>query len=169
MKYNRIIIIGSPGSGKSYLSKKLAHITGIPLIHLDNEFWNPGWVKTPKIEWVQKQVNMTSKEHWIMDGNYDSTLELRFMACDAVIFLDINPLICMLGAIVRHGRKRSDLPDYLEEKFDMDFIEFLRLIWNFSKTGRRTILALHETYPDKPFIILNNRRQVRKFILSYMT
>ena len=34
----RILVIGSPGSGKSTFSRKLAEITGIPLIHLDKEF-----------------------------------------------------------------------------------------------------------------------------------
>ena len=41
----RIIVIGSPGSGKSTLSRNLSEITGIPLIHLDKEFWNYDWVK----------------------------------------------------------------------------------------------------------------------------
>jgi len=33
--YNRIIIVGNNGSGKSFLSKELSVITGLPLIHLD--------------------------------------------------------------------------------------------------------------------------------------
>ena len=32
----KIIIIGCPGSGKSYFSKKLRDLTGYPLYHLDN-------------------------------------------------------------------------------------------------------------------------------------
>lgn len=39
----RIMVIGSPGIGKSTFSRKLSEITGIPLIHLDKEFWNDGW------------------------------------------------------------------------------------------------------------------------------
>lgn len=31
----RILVIGCPGSGKSYFSKKLAKKTGLPLCHLD--------------------------------------------------------------------------------------------------------------------------------------
>jgi adenylate kinase family enzyme len=44
----RIMVIGSPGSGKSTFSRKLSEITRIPLIHLDKEFWNDGWVETQK-------------------------------------------------------------------------------------------------------------------------
>lgn len=166
MKFNRIIIIGSAGSGKSYLAKKIAEITGYPLIHLDNEFWNPGWVKTPRDEWIKKQKNMMASEQWIIDGNYDSTLELRFEACDVIIFLDINRFICMLGAIKRHGKKRSDLPDYCEEKFDKEFLEFLKWIWSFSKVSKPKILALRKAYQDKSMIVLKSRGEVKKFLCN---
>ncbi len=39
--YRRIMIIGAPGSGKSRAARRLAEITGLPLIHLDNEYWLP--------------------------------------------------------------------------------------------------------------------------------
>ena len=32
--YRRIMIIGAPGSGKSRAARRLASITGLPLIHL---------------------------------------------------------------------------------------------------------------------------------------
>jgi adenylate kinase family enzyme len=37
-EYNRIIIVGNNGSGKSFISKELAIITGLPVVHLDAEF-----------------------------------------------------------------------------------------------------------------------------------
>lgn len=36
----RIIVIGCPGSGKSVFSIKLSNILQIPVIHLDNLYWN---------------------------------------------------------------------------------------------------------------------------------
>ena len=169
MKYNHIIIIGSAGSGKSYLAKKIAEITEYPLIHLDNEFWNPGWVKTPREEWIEKQREMISTEKWIIDGNYNSTLELRIEASDLVIFLDINRFVCMYGAIKRHGKKRSDLPDYCNEKFDKEFIDFLKWIWSFSKTSKPKIMELHNKYEEKQFVVIKSRRKVNKLIEEIRT
>lgn len=163
MKYKRIIIIGSAGSGKSYLAKKIAEATEYPLIHLDNEFWKPGWIETPRDEWIEKQKKLIDCEKWIIDGNYDSTLEIRFKACDAVIFLDINRFVCIYGAIKRHGRKRSDLPDYCAEKYNKDFFDFLKWIWNFPKRSRNKIFELHEQYSDKPFFVIKRRRECKKF------
>ncbi len=165
--YNRIIVVGNCGSGKSFLSKELSTITHLPLIHLDVEFWQPNWEKTPKDEWIKKQINFISNEKWIIDGNYNSTMELRFKAADLVIFLDINRFTCLLSALKRHGTKRSDLPQYLEEKFDLEFIRFCKWIWGFSITGKRTIIELHNKYPDKQFITIKSRSKLKKMLTQW--
>jgi len=46
--YNKIILIGSAGAGKSWMSKRIFEITDYPLYHLDVEFWCPNWKKHPK-------------------------------------------------------------------------------------------------------------------------
>lgn len=166
-RYKRIIVIGNCGSGKSWFSRRLADITGYRLVHLDCEYWQPDWVGTPKEEWIEKNKEIIKGENWIIDGNYNSTMELRFTAANLVIFLDINRYVCIWSALRRHGKKRSDLPDYLEEKIDSEFLVFLRWIWGFKKIGRKRIMDLHEKYPEKDFLILNSRRAVRKQI-KYM-
>jgi adenylate kinase family enzyme len=47
----RVAIIGSRGAGKSTLARKLGGILGLPVIHLDKEYWQPGWTEPPKAEW----------------------------------------------------------------------------------------------------------------------
>lgn len=162
--YNRIIIVGCSGSGKSWLAKRIASITGYPLTHLDNEFWNPNWVATPKEEWICKQQELISGEKWIIEGNYNGTMEMRFTSADLVIFIDINSITCIWRVFRRHGKKRSDLPEYLDEKIDSEFFEFCKWIWDFPKKGRNTILDLHEKYPEKPFLVLKNRKQISKIL-----
>ena len=39
----RILVMGSPGSGKSTFARRLSGITGIPVVSLDALFWKPGW------------------------------------------------------------------------------------------------------------------------------
>jgi len=163
-KYKKIILVGSGGSGKSWLAKRLGDITGYKMIHLDCEFWQPNWTKTPRNEWIEKQKGFIEGEKWIIDGNYNSSMELRFASADLIIFLDINRFVCMLGAIRRHGKKRTDLPEYLEEKINFGFIDFLRWIWTFQKTGKKRILELHEKYPEKEFLVLKSRKLVNKFL-----
>ena len=51
LDYSRIMIVGNNGSGKSVLARELHTITGLPIIHLDNEFWRPNWETPSKEEW----------------------------------------------------------------------------------------------------------------------
>lgn len=46
----RVTVIGAPGTGKSTFSLRLGEVTGLPVVHLDQHFWNPGWVGTPSDE-----------------------------------------------------------------------------------------------------------------------
>lgn len=162
--YKKVILVGSAGSGKSYLSKLIAKYTKLPLIHLDNEYWKPGWTETPKAEWLEKQKELVSGDSWIIDGNYNGTLELRFAAADCIIFLDMNRFKCIYRVLKRHGKKRSDLPAYLEEKKDKEFLAFINWIWRFPTKGRNKILELHKQYSEKPFIVLKNRKEVNRFV-----
>ena len=40
LKYNKIIVIGCPGGGKSTFARALGEITKLPVYHLDMLFWN---------------------------------------------------------------------------------------------------------------------------------
>lgn len=165
--YNRIMIIGNNGSGKSFLAKELSVITGLPLVHLDVEFWRPNWKKPSKEEWIKTQMQLIAKEKWIIDGNHTSTMELRFKAAELVIFLDINRLVCLVSVFKRYGTKRSDMPEYLGERFDKEFLRFCRGLWDFPKKRKHIIMNLHHQYPDKPFFVIESRSKMHKLLKQW--
>ena len=73
----RVLILGCGGAGKSTLARTLGERTGLPVVHLDQGWWLPGWRNPPEEvfdRWLEEQLE---KESWIMDGNYLRTLELR--------------------------------------------------------------------------------------------
>ena len=133
---------------------------------MDKEFWQPGWVMTPNEEKIAKQQEMVSGGKWIIDGNYNSTMELRFAAADIIIYLDISRIVCLFSVMRRNGRKRSDLPDYLEEHsvFSKDFWKFAKWVWSYPKTGKKTVMDLHEKYPEKAFLHIKSRRKMKRLI-----
>ena len=139
-------------------------ITGLPLVHLDVEFWRPNWEKPPKEEWIKKQMELIVKKEWIIDGNHTDTMELRLNAADMVIFLDINRFVCLVSVLLRNRKKRSDIPEYLEEKLDKEFLHFCKGLWSFSKTRKLTIMNLHKKYPNKPFFVIDSRRKMKKLL-----
>src|SRR5829696_8792386 len=109
----RVSIIGSGGAGKSTLARQLGDITGLPVIHLDREFWRPGWKETPKPEWKNRVEKLVKGDEWIIDGNFGGTMEIRLAAADTVVFLDFPRVLCTFRAIKRavafRNRTRPDM------------------------------------------------------------
>lgn len=108
---HRIIVTGLAGSGKSTLSLALAAKTGLPVIHLDLQFWNPGWIAPSEIEWREKQRSVLAGGAWIADGNYDETLDLRLERADTVVVLDMPWWLCAGRAFLRGFRMPGELPE----------------------------------------------------------
>jgi hypothetical protein len=84
----RVVIVGSGGSGKTTLADELARRTGLPVIHLDEHFWHPGWLETPRDVWRAIQQELFAGDEWIADGNYSATLDERLPRADTVILCD---------------------------------------------------------------------------------
>lgn len=137
----RILLIGSGGAGKSTLSKKLGELWMLPVVHLDKLFWQPGWQPLPRPEFIEKVKIELSKPEWIIDGNYDSSINLRAEHADLIIFLDYSNVLCVYRACKRawinRGTTRSDMGEGCPEKIDW---EFVRWIWRFRKDARPDIL-----------------------------
>ncbi len=157
----KVIVIGCPGSGKSTFSKALHQISGLPLIHLDQLYWNADQTTVEKAVFLERLYQALQKEEWIIDGNYLSTMETRMQVCDTVIFLDYPTEVCLRGIQERKGKRRSDLPWIEPAEDDEDFLAFIH---NFRAQSRPAILTLLERYPQKERLIFSDRDQAKKFL-----
>lgn len=156
----KIIVIGCPGSGKSTFSRRLAEKTDIPVYHLDMMYWNEDKTTVDKGIFLERLDAVLQKDEWIIDGNYISTMELRMLACDTIIFLDYPLEICLDGVKSRQGKARSDMP-WIEDEEDGEFIEFIK---NFAKEQRPIIMDLLEKYSDKHINVFNSRVEASEYI-----
>lgn len=157
----KIIIIGSPGAGKSTFSQKLKNITNIPLYHLDMLYHKSDKTKISKEEFDRLLNEILKKDKWIIDGNYQRTLETRLKACDTVFLLDYSTDICLEDAKSRIGKKRNDLP-WVEEKLDEDFEQ---KIINFSNDKLPKIYKLFYKYQkNKNIIIFKTRKEANNYL-----
>jgi adenylate kinase family enzyme len=165
---NRVAVIGSGGAGKSVLALELARRTGLPVIHLDREYWRPGWLPTPEPEWEARVGEIVKGERWIIDGNFGGTMHHRLAAADTIVFLDIPRLICEWAVITRwlryRRRWRPDMAAGLNDKLDL---KFLRWIWGYPTTRRPGILRqLAELPPSTQVVRLTSRRQMAEWLDS---
>ena len=157
-------MIGSGGSGKSVLAQRLARRLGLPLVHLDREYWRPGWVAPPPEEWERRARELCAADEWVLDGNFASTLELRLERADTVVFLDLPTLTCLAGALGRwlcwRGKtSRPDLAAGCPERLDP---EFLRWVLGYRRRKRPRVLERLARF-DGDVVILTSRRAARRF------
>lgn len=118
------MIIGSPGAGKSTFARKLRDATGIPLYYLDMIWHKPDQTNISEEEFDRRLEEIVKKDKWIIDGNYQRTLETRLKECDTVFLLDYPLETCLAGAKSRVGAKREDLP-WIEQELDEEFRQWI--------------------------------------------
>jgi adenylate kinase family enzyme len=162
----KILVIGSGGAGKSVLAARLGELLQIEVLHLDKFYWHPGWMETPKAEWLKTVEELLKRDAWIMDGNYSGTLDMRLEACDTVIFLDPGRMLCLwrvLKRIVmyRNGR-RPDMAEGCREKFSLKFVLW---VWEYSRRTRpKVIKKLKLKAETKKIVWLRTASEVEEFL-----
>lgn len=157
----RVIIIGCPGAGKSHFARRLHQATNIPLYYLDCIYWKENWVNISDEEFDTKLNEIMNRDSWIIDGNYQRTLETRFIHADTIFFLDFDEEVCIKSEKQRRGTKREDLPNFLEEKEDPEFINFIK---NFKNNGKILIESLIKKYSDKEIYVLKTRDEEDRYL-----
>ena len=162
----RVLVIGNCGAGKSTFSRKLQKITGLKLIHLDQEYWLPNWTETPEAEWQEKLQQLISGEQWIIDGNFGSSMDMRIERCDTVIYLDYPTLKCLWRISKRiwkyRGKERPEMPKGCREKFDLSFYHYVAT-FNITR-GKAQRKKMEKVKENKTVYILKNDRQVSRFL-----
>ncbi len=141
----KVIVIGSPGAGKSVFARKLRDKINLPLYYLDMLWHKSDKTNISREEFDVQLDEIIKKDRWIIDGNYQRTLEIRLKECDTVFLLDFPLEICLLGAESRIGRKREDLP-WIENEFDEEFKQW---IIDFPKKQLPQIYELLEKYKKR--------------------
>ena len=139
------------------------------MIHLDREYWRPGWVPTPEDEWARRVDALAAGDRWIIDGNLTRRLE----RADAVVYLDFERRVYIWRVLQRRfkhrdrGRSRPDMADGCEEKIRWVFLKWL---WNYRASRRPEALRLMADAhrQGKRVVILRDDRQTDAFVRGAM-
>jgi len=162
----RVMIIGQPGSGKSTLARELGAITKLPVVHIDQIHYGPGWVERPGPEKDRLCAEVHARDRWIFEGGRSSTWPERLARADTLIWLDVALVPRTARVLVRSvrywGRTRPDLP---ENSPDAPSLEFLRYVWRTRDSARTKMQALYDAAPpDKTRYRFTRSREIRAFL-----
>ncbi|MFV0557923.1 MAG: topology modulation protein [Enterococcus sp.] len=135
----RILVIGSPGAGKSTLATQLSCHYQLPLVRLDELQWEQKTVVARSI-FNKRLEQVLQQSAWVIDGNYQASLRQRLEKADLVIWLQVPRIICCYRVVKRYLTYRGlenplGNPDLFERAF-------LRYVWNFPKHNDLKISAL---------------------------
>lgn len=169
----RVCIVGTPGGGKSWLAAQLGTITGLPVVHLDREFWRPGWVRPDPDAWRARVATLLAGDRWILDGNYNRSQDRVMARADTIVVLDPPRWQAVAGVVARcirsgpRGRHRADLPDGCAERLDLAFLAW---IWRFPAQHRGELLARVARHragrPELSVHVLRDRAATRAWLAS---
>ena len=164
----RIHIIGAPGSGKTYLGKKLAEYLSVPVTDLDNIVWDNN-AKTYGIKISEEERNARLRDilqnpSWIIEGIYYGWLQESFATADAIILIQPNDFVRNYRIILRYIKRKLGLVKSKKETFK-SFVALLKWGQSYSSEKIPAILEMTEPYQDKRYFF-KTADQAFEFIIS---
>ncbi len=154
------LIIGSPGAGKSTFARRLAELTGLPLVHLDMIYHRPDRTTISREEFDARLMDVLSGVDCIIDGNYRRTIHLRLEYAERVFLFDLPTEVCIEGIKSRVGTHRTDLP-WVEEALDP---EFEQAVLSFREKNIDYIYGLLEGNHRAEVIIFHSREEAESYL-----
>ena len=139
--FQRIAVVGTSGSGKTTMARKLAERLGFKHVELDSLHWGPDWTPTPRELFRERVAEALDGKTWTTDGNYSSVRDIVWKRADTVVWLDYS-LALVMGRVIRRTIRRSALREELwssnRESIGTSFMSRDSIIlWAFNSYRRR--------------------------------
>jgi adenylate kinase family enzyme len=95
--FDRTLIMGNGGCGKTWLARKLGDVLGHQVIHLDDLHWKPGDYGTARSRTLRdKDVQRAAEANrWIMEGVYGQLVHMVLGRATTLIWLDLPEDECI--------------------------------------------------------------------------
>jgi len=104
----RISVIGSSGSGKTSLARRMSASLGLPVLELDSVFHQPGWEPLDDETFRALVDEFTRADRWVVDGNYTShgVADVVWPRADTIVWVDL-PRRTTTWRVVRRTIRRA--------------------------------------------------------------
>ena len=168
----RINFVGTAGSGKSTVGKRIAERLNVPYVQLDELFWKANWTESTDEEFFPKLEEALSADAWVLDGNYTRTIPIKWKRVQMVVYLDL-PFHIVLYRIIKRSLLRGIKNEELwhgnkETVWKHLFTRDSMILWtmtSFYKVRKRyTELFEKPEYSHIKFVRLRSDKEVEDFV-----
>jgi len=159
----RIHIIGSIGSGKTTLAKRLSTQLDIPYYELDNVVWKRSETGDSKRTTEDRDEYLQSvigTDDWIIEGVHHKWVTPSFQHADVILFLDIKLSIRRFRVIKRFLMQKIGL----ETANYKPSFKILKDLYNYNTVfeyeSKPEIFDMLRPYESKLIVIKNNNEVI---------
>ncbi|WJY53565.1 topology modulation protein [Streptomyces chengbuensis] len=136
-------------------------ILDAPVTHLDAAFYDDGNTLATE-EFPALQRDPVAQSKWVIDWNYNSTLQIRLEACDTVVLKDVSTVAALYGIFSRQIRHGDGHKSYgVHNCIHWDVTKYVATCRR--KKRPRVIAKIEEFASGRAdVVLLSNRRQTRR-------
>ena len=109
MTFSRIMLIGGPGSGKTWLARRLGACLDLPVHSVDDAVWDPDGVMRPADDIDTLVRDLAARDRWIIEGGNSRTYADRARRAHAIIRLLPPRWLRFYRVLRRDGLRRERL------------------------------------------------------------
>lgn len=177
IKYKRISIVGSPGSGKTTLAFYLQKQLGIPLYRMSDILKKYENIQEEET-WEAFFDTFLSLKDWIIDGCCEKSIPYRLRQSDLFIFLDIPFIICMKRVLIRGIKNLFSIGDTVYKDYNESLGAKLKYLFGrkiyarvivFRDERRLKLLDLIKDNDEERVIIIHNKYELRRLKKMFET
>lgn len=171
----RISVVGSSGSGKTTVARRLAQALSVPHIELDALHWGADWSAATSDELSERVRIATAGERWVVDGDYWSKIGPQVWAvADTVVWVSPPRWRTIWQSVTRTVRRAATRQElWSGNRESWRGLMFWRgedsILWwawtTYARTQERYAQAMNDPrWTHLTFHRLRTRREVDRFV-----
>lgn len=166
-KPRKFYILGTVGSGKSFLGKKISKGLGIKHYDLDDIYWERKYDKKRTRKEMEGMLrNVCRRKSWIIEGVYGTWTKKVVGESEVIILLDF-PLAVLVWRLIKRFFKNGE---YKTRAGVDDLMTLIRYAYKYKKSDGSTYgFAWHEKLAKRSntdFLVIKSNRELNGFLDS---